>query len=41
MLRLLATPYLKRFEGKSPERIMKLALNLVDPGFTENLRDYV
>ncbi|MFZ2339785.1 MAG: prenyltransferase/squalene oxidase repeat-containing protein [Bacteroidales bacterium] len=41
MFRLLATPYIKKFEGKSPEKILKLSLNLLDPGFTANLRDYV
>lgn len=41
MFRLLTAPYLKKFEGKSPEIILKLSLNLLDPVFTENLRDYV
>ncbi len=41
MYRLLAAPYLKKFEGKSPEKILKLSLNLLDPAFAASLRDYV
>lgn len=41
MFRLLAAPYLKKFEGKSPEKVLKFSLNLLDPGFTAGLRDYV
>ncbi|MBN2667193.1 MAG: hypothetical protein JXR67_11835 [Bacteroidales bacterium] len=41
MFKLLAAPYLKKFEGKSPEKVLKLSLNLLDPVFTANLRDYV
>ncbi len=41
MFKLLAAPYLKKFEGKSPEKVLKLSLNLLDHGFTDSLRDYV
>ena len=41
MFRLLAAPYLKKFEGESPERILKLSFNLLDPGFIASLRNYV
>lgn len=41
MFKLLAAPYLKKFEGKSPEKILKLSLNLLDPGFAASLRDFV
>jgi hypothetical protein len=41
MFRFLAAPYLKEFEGKSPEKILKRSLDMLDTEIILQMKDFV
>jgi len=41
MYKFLAAPYLKEFNDKSPEKILKRSANMLDMAFTEELKGFV